>query len=31
MRKNLFLSIMDRVVAHDAYFVQRKDAGGHFF
>jgi hypothetical protein len=24
MRKSLFLSIVDRVVAHDAYFVQRK-------
>lgn len=30
MRKSLFLSIMDRVVAHDAYFVQRKGAAGVF-
>jgi hypothetical protein len=30
IRKSLFLSIMDRVVAHDAYFVQRKDAAGVF-
>ncbi len=26
----MFLSIMDRVVAHDAYFVQRKGAAGVF-
>jgi hypothetical protein len=30
MRKSLFLSIMDRVVVHDAYVVQRKDAAGVF-